>query len=110
MANIIKLTRTDILQKDFEVEYKGYKVEEVDAFLDIIAEDYKLFADREQKQEKKIKDLTDKIARLKSDLSSTMAHLKLNEQQKEELARQGLGSSALIERISNLEKGKFNKE
>ncbi|QBQ07509.1 cell cycle protein GpsB [Spiroplasma gladiatoris] len=111
MANInAKLSKKEILEKEFEVEYKGYKVEEVDAFLDIVSEDYKYYEDMEIKKDKIIMDLSKKLDDLTEELNQTMATLKLTEQQQEELARKGLNSSALIKRISALEKTNFNKD
>ncbi|WP_338985443.1 DivIVA domain-containing protein [Spiroplasma endosymbiont of Diplazon laetatorius] len=109
MADYIKLSKQDILDKDFEVEYKGYKVEEVDSFLDMIAEDYKIFTDREIKKDEKIALLEEEVKRVTNDLNQTLANLKLTETQIEELARKGLNSSDLIKRISNLEKDTYNK-
>ncbi|AGR41963.1 DivIVA domain-containing protein [Spiroplasma diminutum] len=109
MADYIKLTKQDIINKDFEVEFKGYKVEEVDSFLDIIAEDYKVFTEREIKREEKITALEENVNRLSNELTQTLATLKLSESQMDALARAGLNSSDLIKRIANLEKDKFNK-
>ncbi|WP_339034636.1 DivIVA domain-containing protein [Spiroplasma endosymbiont of Cantharis rufa] len=109
MADFIKLTKQEILDKDFEVEYKGYKVEEVDAFLDMIAEDYKFFEEKNIKKEKEITTLKENINRLSNELTETLATLKLSESQMEALARAGLNSSDLIKRISNLEKERYNK-
>ncbi|ALD66178.1 DivIVA domain-containing protein [Spiroplasma cantharicola] len=109
MADFIKLTKQEIIDKDFEVEYKGYKVEEVDAFLDMIAEDYKFFEEKNIKKEKEIATLKENINRLSSELTETLATLKLSESQMEALARAGLNSSDLIKRISNLEKERYNK-
>ncbi|WP_342275642.1 DivIVA domain-containing protein [Spiroplasma endosymbiont of Cantharis lateralis] len=109
MADFIKLTKQEIIDKDFEVEYKGYKVEEVDAFLDMIAEDYKFFEEKNIKKEKEIATLKENINRLSNELTETLATLKLSESQMEALARAGLNSSDLIKRISNLEKERYNK-
>ncbi|QHX36497.1 DivIVA domain-containing protein [Spiroplasma sp. BIUS-1] len=109
MADYIKLSKQDILDKDFEVEYKGYKVEEVDAFLDMIAEDYKTFTDREIKKDEKIALLEKEVNRVTNNLNQVAATLKLTESQMEDLARKGLNSADIIKRISNLEKDTYNK-
>jgi cell division initiation protein len=41
--NYANLNEKDVLEKQFTVEFKGYKVEEVDQFLDRIVEDYSYF-------------------------------------------------------------------
>ncbi|AGR40962.1 DivIVA domain-containing protein [Spiroplasma taiwanense] len=109
MADYIKLSKQEILDKDFEVEYKGYKVEEVDSFLDMIAEDYRIFLERDRQKDKKISDLENNLKVLSNELNETLATLKLSESQMEQLARAGLNSSAIIQRISKLEKENFNK-
>lgn len=38
--NKIALTMQDILEKDFNVDTRGYRMQEVDQFLDIIIRDY----------------------------------------------------------------------
>ncbi|QEH61621.1 hypothetical protein SCHIN_v1c04240 [Spiroplasma chinense] len=110
MANYIKLTKQEILEKDFEVEYKGYKVEDVDAFLDMISEDYKLFAENEAKKDRKIQELEIAYNQLQEEHTNVLAALKLTKQQQEELAKQGLSSSALVKRISMLEKANSEKD
>ncbi|MEH7388472.1 DivIVA domain-containing protein, partial [Bacillus sp. JJ1521] len=40
LSDKIKLTATQILEKEFKSGMKGYKQEEVDKFLDVIIKDY----------------------------------------------------------------------
>ncbi|QGS51727.1 DivIVA domain-containing protein [Spiroplasma tabanidicola] len=113
MANVninAQLTKKDILEKEFEVEYKGYKVEEVDSFLDLIAEDYKYYEKMESEKEQIIQKLNERCQSLENDLNQTIATLKLTKKQQEELARKGVNSSDIIKRISALEKTNLNKD
>ncbi|AKX34432.1 DivIVA domain-containing protein [Spiroplasma litorale] len=105
----LKLSKVDIYEKDFEVEYKGYKVEEVDSFLDIVYEDYKYFEESEGKYLKKLKELEDKNKKLIKEIEEKGALLKHSEEELEKLTRSGVNNSAIIKRISNLEKDKYNK-
>ena len=41
--NKITLTPQDILEKDFKIDTRGYRLKEVDQFLDIIMTDYEQF-------------------------------------------------------------------
>ncbi|AKU80084.1 DivIVA domain-containing protein [Spiroplasma turonicum] len=105
----LKLSKKDIYEKDFEVEYKGYKVEEVDSFLDIIYEDYKYIESCEQEYIKTIQDLENKIKSLKRDLEDKISLLEKSNSDLENLTRAGVNNSAIIKRISKLEKENYNK-
>ena len=41
--NKITLMPQDILEKDFKIDTRGYRLKEVDQFLDVIIEDYEKF-------------------------------------------------------------------
>lgn len=60
----IKFTADYILEKEFKKSMKGYNVDEVDQFLDLIREDYDTFY-------AKIAALEEEIARLKQEASSS---------------------------------------
>ncbi len=42
LANRVKLTTKEILEKEFKICFRGYKQEEVDKFLDLIIKDYEV--------------------------------------------------------------------
>ncbi|ASP28541.1 hypothetical protein SCORR_v1c07690 [Spiroplasma corruscae] len=105
----LKLSKTDILEKDFEVEYKGYKVEEVDSFLDMVLEDYKYFEEVEPRFSAKIKELEQKNMKLIKELEEKVSLLRNTEEQLEKLTRSGVNNSSIIKRLSNLEKENYNK-
>ena len=44
MANKIQLSPKKILNKHFQIDFKGYSATEVDYFLDTVVEDYETFA------------------------------------------------------------------
>ncbi|ARU92013.1 DivIVA domain-containing protein [Spiroplasma clarkii] len=109
MAGYIRYTSKHILEEDFEIEYKGYKCEEVDNFLDGIAEDYKLFED-------KLKVLQKENERLNAELKATNEKLSVVESaitEKDEKVRELSSSSGpyvkLHERLSEVEKKTFKK-
>lgn len=103
MANIIKLTEKDIFDKEFEVEHKGYKVEEVDSFLDKIAEDYKMFNEVLEKKDKKLKQLKDEFDQNKKEHEKVMSYLKMSKNEIEQLTKSGLDNIGIIKRLANLE-------
>ncbi|KXT77348.1 cell division regulator GpsB [Streptococcus sp. DD13] len=55
----VKLTRTDILEQDFKIGFRGYDQDEVNDFLDEIMKDYDAY-------EAIIKELRAEVARLKA--------------------------------------------
>ena len=42
----------DILEKDFKIDTRGYRLKEVDQYLDLIIHDYETLIDMIKKQEK----------------------------------------------------------
>jgi len=56
MKDKISLTMQDILEKEFKIDARGYRLQEVDKFLDIIIKDYNEYNniirayDKERKQ------------------------------------------------------------
>ena len=55
----LNLTQDDILEKEFKIDTRGYRLKEVDQFLDLVIQDYGTFLDviRKQELEKELKDL-----------------------------------------------------
>ena len=53
--NKVTLTPQDILEKEFKIDTRGYRLKEVDQFLDIIIGDYeslfKIIRDKEKEKE-----------------------------------------------------------
>lgn len=72
------LSAQEILDKEFKVDARGYRPQEVDKFLDMVIRDYAEYSNIVKKLEKDIKDLTNdniklkqEIRRLQSELDST---------------------------------------
>lgn len=59
--NKINLKSTEILKKKFETELSGYSAVEVDKFLDLILNDYKIYEDAIRATEGNIADRTNVI-------------------------------------------------
>ena len=53
------LTPQEILEKEFKIDARGYRPQEVDKFLDMVIRDYTEYSNIIRKLEKDIKDLTD---------------------------------------------------
>ncbi|AHI53670.1 DivIVA domain-containing protein [Spiroplasma sabaudiense Ar-1343] len=102
--NYVKYKKEDIAKKDFTVEFKGYKVEEVDLFLDEITRDYEILEFEKQKMRDKVISLEHENQNLLDENEKIIASLQLSQQQLEKLARSGVNSSSILKRIANLEK------
>lgn len=81
--NKITLMPQDILEKEFKIDTRGYRLKEVDQFLDIIIGDYEQFLEMINNLEKEKADLLAQIVNLKqelrnSKLSMEVAHNTVN--------------------------------
>ena len=74
--NKIKLMPQDILEKNFKIDTRGYRLKEVDQFLDDIIGDYEQFLEIINNLEKEKADLLSEIMQLKQELRNS----KLNEE------------------------------
>ena len=100
------LTTQDILDKEFKIDARGYRPQEVDKFLDMIMSDYTEFMNIIKKLEKENRILTEENNRIK------MEYRKLRDNI--ESASEGTmatGSNLdLLRRLSNLEKIVYGRE
>ena len=98
--NKITLMPQDILEKDFKIDTRGYRLKEVDQFLDIIIGDYEQFLEIINNLEKEKADLLGEIMNLKQELR--------NSQLSTEVATiRGTGEVTnvdILKRLSQLEK------
>lgn len=104
MENKIQLSPKKILNKQFQVDFKGYNATEVDYFLDTIVTDYENFA-------KMLNDAYDKIDNLEKE--NQTLKMKIADLEKENMIQQdnltvmedNLSSNVdLLRRLSMLEK------
>ena len=101
----IALTMQNILEKEFKVDARGYRMQEVDQFLDIIIRDYNEYNNIIKELVNDKKSLTSENAELKQeirDLKSTIDTLKSEEKE--------ITNVDLLRRISQLEKIILGKE
>ena len=69
--NKIKLMPQDILEKNFKIDTRGYRLKEVDQFLDDIIGDYEQFLDIINNLEKEKADLITENMNLKQELRNS---------------------------------------
>lgn len=101
----IYLTPQEILDKEFKIDARGYRPQEVDKYLDMVIRDYTEFINIIKRNEKEMKDLREDNAKLKAEIRSLREELAT--------ASSNEGSSVnnvdLLKRISQLEKVVFGK-
>lgn len=100
----INLTPQDILDKDFNVDTRGYRPQEVDKFLDMIIKDYTEFNNIIKKQHKEIKMLEEEVSKLKQDIR----RMKDNEDIVESSTTR-MTNLDILKRLSSLEKTVYGK-
>lgn len=105
--NKLNLTPTDILEKEFKIDTRGYRLKEVDSFLDLIISDYNTFIEVIKDQEKEKNDLTEEVLRLKQELRDANVNIEIA---KASTPSTGTTNVDILKRLSNLEKIIFGKE
>ena len=104
--NRIKFMPKDILEKSFKIDTRGYRLKEVDQFLDDIIGDYEQFLDIINSLEKEKADLLSEIMSLKQELRNTKLNM--------EVAANTNGSEVtnvdIMRRLSQLEKMVYSQK
>ncbi|MDE6952711.1 MAG: DivIVA domain-containing protein [Erysipelotrichales bacterium] len=104
MANKIQLSPKKILNKQFQIDFKGYSATEVDYFLDTVVEDYETFAAMLNESYEQIDNLQRENEALKMKINQ-MEKEKSIQQDNMKVMEENLSANVdLLKRISNLEK------
>lgn len=101
----IELTKQGILEKEFKIDARGYRLQEVDKFLDIIIRDYNEYDNIISALENDKRQLANENQELKQevrDLKLSLQALKVDEKE--------VTNVDIIRRISQLEKIVLGKE
>ena len=105
MKDRITLTMQDILEKEFKIDARGYRLQELDKFLDIIIKDYNEYNNIIRNLEKDKKTLLEENQALRNEvrnLKSSIEAAKIGEKE--------ITNVDLLRRISQLEKIILGKE
>ncbi len=105
----IFLTPNEILEKEFKVDARGYRPQEVDKYLDMVIRDYSEFNSIIKKQEKEIKDLTEDNIKLKQELRRLHMTIEAADSGDNNSIR-STNNIDLLKRISQLEKIVYGKD
>lgn len=95
LADKLKLTAKEILEKEFKTGFRGYKQEEVDKFLDIVIKDY-------EAMHMTIDEIQQENLRLKKQLEDSS--------RRQPVQPAGTTNFDILKRLSNLEKHVFGSK
>jgi len=95
------LTAQEILEKEFKIDARGYRPQEVDKFLDMVIRDYTEYDNIIRAFEKEMKNLTDDNIKLKQEIRRLKEEIA---NKPDALSRSNVNNIDLLKRISQLEK------
>ena len=99
--NKISLMPQDILKKEFKIDTRGYRLKEVDQFLDVIIDDYEQFLNMINTLEKEKADLMAEIMSLKQELRNSKLSMEVV---KNNADNSDVTNVDIMRRLSQLEK------
>ena len=108
ISDKISLTLEDILNKDFKIDARGYRPQEVDRFLDLIMGDYNTFINMIKEYKKEIGYLNEENGRLKNEIRRLKSSMEVLE--KDTNLSNTVNNVDLLKRLSQLEKVVFGNE
>lgn len=101
----IALTMQDILEKEFKIDARGYRMQEVDGFLDTIIRDYNEYNSIIEKLTEENRKLSKENTELKQEMRNLNASIENAKSKEKEIT-----NVDLLRRISQLEKIVLGKE
>ena len=105
--NLINLTPEEILNKEFRIDTRGYRLKEVDQFLDEIIQDYQTFNKIILDLQKEKEEQTDTILSLKQEIRDLRTSVEISRASANSL--EGGNNLDILKRISQLEKVVYGK-
>lgn len=102
----ITLTPQEILDKEFKIDARGYRPQEVDQFLDHVINDYNEFINEIKQLQKELTFLNDENNKLKNELRRIKANIEAAEGT---AAGSSISNVDLLRRLSQLEKVVYGK-
>lgn len=104
MEDKILLTAKDILEKEFKIDARGYRPQEVDKFLDIIIKDYTEYEKIISRYNAELTQMVNENSRLKSELRNLKSTLSVAENSR------GVTNVDILRRLGELEKIVYGEE
>lgn len=105
------LTPKEILEKDFKIDTRGYRLKEVDQYLDLIISDYEQFFKILKEKDKEKEELLDEIMALKQENRNLKTSLEIAKStEEEEGSNKAVSNVDIMRRLSQLEKIVYGKD
>ena len=109
--NRFNLTPQDILEKDFKIDTRGYRLKEVDQYLDIIISDYEEFFKIQKEFEKEKEELLEQIMSLKQEIRNLKMSIEIAKSSADDTNLNNASANLdVMKRLSQLEKIVYGKE
>ena len=102
------LSPREILDKEFKIDTRGFRIKEVDAFLDEIIEDYEHYDKLIRDYEKEKADLQDEILSLKQEIRNLKTSIEIAKTDGED--NKNVSNIDVLKRLSQLEKIVYGKD
>lgn len=104
------LSPKDILEKEFKIDTRGYRLKEVDQYLDLIISDYEQFFKILKDKDKEKEELLDEIMSLKQENRNLKASLEIAKASEEDESSKTVSNVDIMKRLSQLEKIVYGKD
>lgn len=108
MYNDVNLTIEDIYEKEFKIDARGYRPQEVDKYLDVIMHDYQVYNSILKRNNEEIKALNEELLQYKQEIRRLRGLLEAAEETASK-SDNSVNNVDMLRRLSNLEKVVFGK-
>lgn len=102
----VTLTPQEILDKEFKIDARGYRPQEVDKFLDLVINDYNEFLNEIKRLKKEVAYVNDENTKLRNELRRIKANIEAAEGS---ASNSNVSNVDLLRRLSQLEKVVYGK-
>ncbi len=104
------LSPKDILEKEFKIDTRGYRLKEVDQYLDLIIGDYEEFFKIIKEYDKEKEELLDEIMNLKQEIRNLKTSIEIAKESDTDDNTKNISNVDVIRRLSQLEKIVYGKD
>ena len=104
------LSSKEILEKDFKIDTRGYRLKEVDQYLDLIIGDYETFFKILAEKDNEKEELLNEIKSLKQEVRNLKTSLEIAKSIDDDESGKNVSNVDIIKRLSQLEKIVYGKD
>lgn len=103
MIQNVQLKAEDILNKQFNVDFKGYNAAQVDEFLDVVLQDYQVY-------EEKMREVSEMLQKYEVMIEDLRRQLELANQVEPSFTVSSINNVDILKRLSRLEAEVFRNK